>query len=74
MLQIEGSKRWLIRPPLESHTLPLSYLPREPVAPMSVNDEGTIEEILLPGSLLYIPRGQPRSAAWTQGALDGSRI
>ncbi len=42
VLQLEGSKRWLIQPPAPSHRLPLAYQPRQKVSPIT-RQEGSVD-------------------------------
>jgi hypothetical protein len=71
VLQVEGEKRWRIRPPV--HELPLRDEPwtgRRAAVETASADPPLIEEILVPGDCLYLPRGYLHSAT----ALGGTSI
>lgn len=63
VLQVEGRKRWRIRPPV--HPLPLRDQPwtdHRPAVEQAATREPLIETVLEPGDCLYLPRGFLHSA------------
>lgn len=75
VLQLQGSKQWLLRAPPASQRLPLTYEPRQPVAPLADGAPGVTAVAMCPGDVLYVPRGwahQARSLPAALGGGDGS--
>ena len=57
VIQISGSKRWLVKEPNNRDRLPLSYHPMPSHLPLDIADVGVQEFSLHPGDKLYLPRG-----------------
>ncbi|WP_199539135.1 cupin domain-containing protein [Desertihabitans brevis] len=70
VLQVEGSKRWIIHEPV--HPDPLRNQPwtdRRPAVEQAARGEAALDTVLEPGDVLYLPRGWLH-AAEAQGAVS----
>ncbi len=63
VLQVAGTKRWVVHEPVHTHPLPSEpWTEHRDAIAARVGDEPAIDTVLSPGDALYLPRGWVHSA------------